>query len=106
VRAIHKEIWMNSRTKNILFWVVVGLFMILLFNLFSVPHHEPEEDVIFSEFMTKLDKGEVERVIIKSSHISAILKDKTRIRTYSCGIGACRSRRNRRMKARGTLPSL
>jgi cell division protease FtsH len=74
---------MNSRTKNILFWVVVGLFMILLFNLFSVPHHEPEEDVIFSDFMTKLDKGEVERVIIKSSHISAILKDKTRIRTYS-----------------------
>jgi cell division protease FtsH len=74
---------MNSRTKNILFWVVVGLFMILLFNLFSVPHHEPEEDVIFSEFMTKLDKGEIERVIIKASHISAILKDKTRIRTYS-----------------------
>ena len=74
---------MNSRTKNILFWVVVGLFMILLFNLFSVPHHEPEEEVIFSEFMTKLDKGEVERVIIKSNHISAILKDKTRIRTYS-----------------------
>jgi cell division protease FtsH len=50
--------------------------MILLFNLFSVPHHEPE-DVIFSEFMTKLDKGEVERVIIKASHISAVLKDKT-----------------------------
>ncbi len=74
---------MNSRTKNILFWVVVGLFMILLFNLFSVPHHEPEEDVIFSEFMTKLDKGEIERVIIKASHISAVLKDKTRIRTYS-----------------------
>jgi len=48
-----------------------------------VPHHEPEEEVIFSEFMTKLDKGEIERVIIKSSHISAILKDKTRIRTYS-----------------------
>ncbi len=74
---------MNSRTKNILFWVVVGLFMILLFNLFSVPHHEPEEEVIFSEFMTKLDKGELERAIIKSSHISAIMKDKTRIRTYS-----------------------
>jgi len=74
---------MNSRTKNILFWVVVGLFMILLFNLISVPHHEPEEEVIFSEFMTKLDKGEIERVIIKASHISAVMKDKTRIRTYS-----------------------
>ncbi|MCG3777697.1 MAG: ATP-dependent zinc metalloprotease FtsH [Nitrospira sp.] len=74
---------MNSRAKNLLFWVVVGLFMILLFNLFSVPTHAPEEEVIFSEFMAKLDKGDVERVIIKSSHISAILKDKTRIKTYS-----------------------
>jgi cell division protease FtsH len=74
---------MNSRAKNLLFWVVVGLFMILLFNLFSVPTHAPEEEVIFSEFMSKLDKGEIERVIIKSSHISAVLKDKTRIRTYS-----------------------
>ena len=42
---------MNSRVKNLLFWVVVGLFMILLFNLFTVPSHAPEEPVIFSEFM-------------------------------------------------------
>ncbi len=74
---------MNSRVKNLLFWVVVGLFMILLFNLFSVPTHAPEEEVIFSDFMTKLDKGEVEKVIIKANHISGVLKDKTRIRTYA-----------------------
>ncbi len=74
---------MNSRVKNLLFWVVVGLFMILLFNLFSVPTHAPEEEVIFSEFMAKLDKGDFEKVIIKGNHISGVLKDKTRIRTYS-----------------------
>ena len=74
---------MNSRAKNLLFWVVVGLFMILLFNLFSVPTHAPEEEVIFSDFMAKLDKGDIEKVIIKSSHVSAVLKDKTRIRTYT-----------------------
>ncbi|MDE3117540.1 MAG: ATP-dependent zinc metalloprotease FtsH [Nitrospirota bacterium] len=74
---------MNSRVKNLLFWVVVGLFMILLFNLFSVPTHAPEEDVIFSDFMAQLDKGEITKVIIKANHISAILKDGTRIRTYS-----------------------
>jgi cell division protease FtsH len=73
---------MNSRVKNLLFWVVVGLFMILLFNLFSVPTHAPEEEVIFSDFMAQLDKGEITKVIIKASHISAILKDGTRIRTY------------------------
>ncbi len=74
---------MNSKVKNLLFWVVVGLFMILLFNLFSVPTHAPEDDVIFSDFMAQLDKGEVTKVIIKANHISAILKDGTRIRTYS-----------------------
>ena len=74
---------MNSRVKNLLFWVVVGLFMILLFNLFSVPTHAPEEEVIFSDFMSQLDKGEINKVIIKANHISAILKDGTRIRTYS-----------------------
>jgi len=74
---------MNSRVKNLLFWVVVGLFMILLFNLFSVPTHAPEEDVIFSDFMAQLDKGQVTKVIIKANHISAILKDGTRVRTYS-----------------------
>ncbi|NJN68904.1 MAG: ATP-dependent zinc metalloprotease FtsH, partial [Nitrospira sp.] len=74
---------MNSRVKNLLFWVVVGLFMILLFNLFSVPTHAPEEEVIFSEFMAKLDKGDFEKVIIKGNHISGVLRDKTRIRTYS-----------------------
>src|SRR6185436_18299617 len=60
-----------------------GLFMILLFNLFSVPTHAPEEEVIFSDFMAKLDKGDIEKVIIKSSHVSAVLKDKTRIRTFT-----------------------
>ncbi|MBD0316629.1 MAG: ATP-dependent zinc metalloprotease FtsH [Nitrospiraceae bacterium] len=74
---------MNSRVKNLLFWVVVGLFMILLFNLFSVPTHAPEEEVIFSDFMAKIDKGDVERATIKGSHISAVLRDKTRVRTYS-----------------------
>ncbi|MEE9205214.1 MAG: ATP-dependent zinc metalloprotease FtsH [Nitrospirales bacterium] len=74
---------MNSRAKNLLFWVVVALFMILLFNLFSVPTHAPEEEVIFSDFMAYLEKGEVTKVEIKGNNIKAILRDGTRIRTYA-----------------------
>ncbi len=74
---------MNSRVKNLLFWVFVCLFMILLFNLFTVPNQHPEDPVIFSEFMAHLEKGDVERVIIKNNNISAILKDGTRIQTYA-----------------------
>jgi len=74
---------MNSRAKNLLFWVVVALFMILLFNLFSVPTHAPEEEVIFSDFMAYLEKGEVTKVEIKGNNIKAILRDGTRISTYA-----------------------
>jgi len=74
---------MNSRVKNLLFWVVVCLFMILLFNLFTVPTNPPEEKIIFSDFMAHLDRNEIEKVIIKHNNISAILKDGTRVRTYS-----------------------
>ena len=74
---------MNSRVKNLLFWVFVCLFMILLFNLFTVPNQHPEDPVIFSEFMAHLERGDVEKVIIKENNISAILRDGTRIQTYS-----------------------
>ncbi|MDR4493811.1 MAG: ATP-dependent zinc metalloprotease FtsH [Nitrospirales bacterium] len=74
---------MNSRVKNLLFWVFVSLFMILLFNLFTVPAQHQEDPVIFSEFMAHLEKGDVEKVIIKHNNISAILRDGNRIQTYS-----------------------
>lgn len=74
---------MNSRVKNLLFWVFVSLFMILLFNLFTVPTQHQEDPVIFSEFMAHLEKGDVEKVIIKHNNISAILRDGNRIQTYS-----------------------
>jgi len=57
--------------------------MILLFNLFTVPNQHQEDPVIFSEFMAHLEKGDVERVIIKNNNISAILKDGHRIQTYA-----------------------
>ncbi len=74
---------MNSRAKNLLFWVFVSLFMILLFNLFTVPNQHPEDPVIFSEFMAHLERGDVEKVIIKENNISAILRDGNRIQTYA-----------------------
>ena len=105
---------MNSRVKNLLFWVVVGLFMILLFNLFSVPTHAPEEEVIFSDFMAKLDKGEVTKVTIKANHISAILKDgagsgpiRPNIRNWSSIFARrmCRSKPDRLTRVLGTSRS-
>src|SRR6184192_603485 len=73
---------MNSKVKNLLFWVVVGLFMILLFNLFSVPTHAPEDDVIFSEFVSKVEQGDVREVTIRGNYINGLFKDGRPFRTY------------------------
>ena len=56
--------------------------MILLFNLVSTPP-KMEDEVMFSDFMTKVDSGEVEEVIIKESNISGRFKDGKKFRTYA-----------------------
>lgn len=68
--------------RSLFVWLLIGVMMILLFNIFSVPK-KIEEEIIFSDFMTKLEKGEVEEVIIKESHITGRLKDGKKFKTYS-----------------------
>lgn len=64
--------------------MVLGLFMILLINLWTMsPPAAVEEQVIFSDFIVKLESGDVGKVTIKGHHISAVLKDNSRLRTYS-----------------------
>jgi len=56
--------------------------MILLFNLFNTPK-KAEQEMIFSEFMTKLDASEIEEVMIKGSVITGQLKDGKKFKTYA-----------------------
>ena len=74
---------MNSRAKNLIFWVVVGLFMILLFNLFSIPGQSPDEDIKFSDFISKVERGEITEVTIRGNNINGILKDGRSFKTYA-----------------------
>jgi cell division protease FtsH len=48
-----------------------------------MPTRALEEQIIFSDFMAKLDRGDFERVIIQGHQISGVLKDNSRLRTYS-----------------------
>ena len=68
--------------RSLFIWLFIGIVIILLFNLFSAPKKTGDE-IIFSEFMTKLDAGEVEEVIIKDSNITGQLKDGKRFKTYA-----------------------
>jgi cell division protease FtsH len=74
---------MNSRAKNLIFWVVVGLFMIMLFNLFSMQGQTQDEEVTFSEFVGKVERGEIREVTIRGNYISGVFKDGRQFKTYS-----------------------
>ena len=74
---------MNSRVKNLVFWVVVGLFMILLFNLFTFQGQSPDEEVRFSEFVTKVEQGDIREVTIRGNYLNGLFKDGRPFKTYT-----------------------
>jgi len=75
---------MTARTKNWIFWAIVFVFMIALFNIFSVPPRPGEEELNFTQFMTSVEKGEIERVTLKENHINGVFKSSQRkFRTYA-----------------------
>ena len=71
-----------NASKSLLIWLIIGIMMILLFNILSVPR-KTEEEIIFSDFMAKLDAGQVEDVTIKGSIITGELKDGKKFKTYT-----------------------
>lgn len=57
--------------------------MLVLLNLWNMPTREVvEEEILFSEFMAKLDQDAIEKVTIQGSRLRGMLKDRTQIRTY------------------------
>ena len=73
---------MSPFFKNLALWLVIGLIMVLVFNIFN--QSQPmQKELIFSDFMTKVERGEVGEVTIKGSEITGRLTDNTVFRTYT-----------------------
>jgi len=68
--------------RGLLVWLLIGVMMILLFNILSTPR-KGEQEMIFSEFMGKLDADEIQEVIIKGNVITGQLKDGKNFKTYT-----------------------
>ena len=68
--------------RSLFVWLLIGVMMILLFNLFSAPK-KAEQEMIFSEFLTRLDAGEIVEITIKGSTILGQLKDGKKFKTYA-----------------------
>ena len=47
---------MNPFYKNLALWMVIGLIVILLFNLFQAKE-SPRDEIVFSDFLKKVERG-------------------------------------------------
>ncbi|MBM10411.1 MAG: cell division protein FtsH [Magnetovibrio sp.] len=70
--------------KNLALWVVIGLLIFALFNLFQGSSiRAPHNTLAFSEFMTAVKSGEVNNVKIQGNAIAGNFRDGRPFQTYA-----------------------
>ncbi len=62
---------MNTLLRNIGIWLVIGLVMLMLFNLVG-PRESNEREISFSEFISQIESGSVLEVTIRGSQIHGV----------------------------------
>ncbi len=72
---------MNNLYRSLFIWLLIGALMILLFDMLSTPK-KPEKELTFSDFIERVEAGEIVEVTIKENELSGVLKDGTSFRTY------------------------
>ena len=73
---------MNQFYKNLALWLVIGMIMIALFNIFNQPLNS-QSDVIFSEFMDQVEGGKVSEVTIQGDRVNGKYLDGSSFQTMT-----------------------
>jgi cell division protease FtsH len=68
---------MNSNFRNLAIWVVIGLLLMALFNLFQNPSTRNRgTEIAYSDFLAGVEAGNVSEVLIAKHRISGSYRDK------------------------------
>ena len=68
---------MNSNFRNLAIWVVIGLLLMALFNLFQNPGQTRRgNEISYSDFLAGVDAGNISEVLIAKHRISGSYRDK------------------------------
>jgi cell division protease FtsH len=69
---------MNSNFRNLAIWVVIGLLLMALFNLFQNPGQSRRgNEISYSDFLAGVESGNVSEVTIAKHRISGAYRDKS-----------------------------
>jgi cell division protease FtsH len=73
---------MNPFYKNLALWMVIGLVVVLLFNVFGGLSEKSTFEPNYSDFLKNVDAGLVQSVTIRGNLVTGKLKDGGEFRTY------------------------
>ena len=73
---------MNAFLRNIGIWLVIGLVMLMLFNLVG-PRESDERKISVSEFISQIESGSVLEVSIRGSQIHGVSDTKGSFQTQT-----------------------
>ena len=70
--------------KNIAMWAIIVFLTIGLYNMFKTPQSNMSRgsQVIFSEFLTSVENGEVLKVEIQGNNIKGVYSNGNNFKTY------------------------
>ncbi len=75
---------MNNFGKNLALWIIIGLLLVALFNLFqSSANRSPPNPTPYSEFIEQVNKGQVSDVTIQGTTITYTSTDKRTFSTHA-----------------------
>ena len=75
---------MSNFGKNLALWVIIGLLLVALFNLFQQPGDERSlSSIPFSDFLAEVSNGQIREVTIKGNNITGVYTDGRGFQTYT-----------------------
>jgi cell division protease FtsH len=72
---------LNPSSKHIVLWLVLALVLFMIFSVFS-KHYRSEPEIIFSDFMGAVERGDVREVVIQGHNIQGKYKNGDQFRTF------------------------
>ena len=74
---------MKNISKNVVLWIIIGLLLIVLFNLFQgSSNNRNTSKISFSDFIAATESGNVSEVNINGSNVTGFLNDGRSFNTY------------------------
>ncbi|HEY4908130.1 MAG TPA: ATP-dependent zinc metalloprotease FtsH [Methylomirabilota bacterium] len=68
--------------KNLALWMVIGLIVLVLFNVFQASQPSSGK-MVFSDFLKRVESGEVKEVLIRGKSVTGKLGDGSAFRTFT-----------------------